>query len=94
MGRVYLSHRKAVEHHRTPKRKRNYRVRNRGHVLECGSALPLYGKSTRLEESEHQDKNAGDHQREHPHEIDVEPRAAQYRHPKFFVNHDSDQRGR
>ena len=32
---------KAVEHHRTPKRKRNYRVRNGGHVLECGSVLPL-----------------------------------------------------
>src|ERR1044071_1573620 len=38
---VSLLHRKAVEHHRTPKRKRNYRARNRGHVLECGSVLPL-----------------------------------------------------
>src|SRR5437667_5937914 len=43
MCRVYLLHRKAVEHHRTPKRKRNYRVRNGGHVLECGSVLPLLG---------------------------------------------------
>ena len=43
--------------------------------------------------SKHQDKDAGDHQREHPDEIDVEPRAAQYRDPKFFVNHDRDQRG-
>ena len=41
MCRAYLLHQKAVEHHRTPKRKRNYRVRNRGHVLECGSVLPL-----------------------------------------------------
>ncbi len=64
-----------------------------GHVLECGSALPLYGKSTRLEESKHQDKHAGDHQREHPDEIDVEPRAPQDRDPKFFVNHNRDQRG-
>jgi hypothetical protein len=44
--------------------------------------------------SKEQDKDAGDHQREHPDEIDVEPRAAQDRDPKFFVNHDSDQRGR
>ena len=44
--------------------------------------------------SKEQDKDAGDHQREHPDEIDVEPRAAQHRDPKFFVNHDIDQRGR
>ena len=44
--------------------------------------------------SKEQDKDAGDHQREHPDEIDVEPRAAQYRDPKFFVNHNRDQRGR
>ena len=44
--------------------------------------------------SKKQDKDAGDHQREHPDEIDVEPRAAQYRDPKFFVNHNRDQRGR
>jgi hypothetical protein len=30
-----------VEHHRTPQRKRNYRVGSRGHVLKCGSVLPL-----------------------------------------------------
>src|ERR1044071_3110937 len=41
MHRLYLSNRKAVEHHRTPKRKRNYRVRIGGRVLECGSVLPL-----------------------------------------------------
>src|SRR6476620_2397351 len=62
-----------------------------GHVLECGSALPLYGKSTRLEESKEQDKDAGDHQREHPHEIDVEPRVAQDRDAKVFVDHNRDQ---
>ena len=42
---VYLLHRKAVEHHRTPKRKRNYRVRNGGYVLECGSVLPLFERT-------------------------------------------------
>src|ERR1044071_321080 len=41
MCRVFMLPRKAVEHHRTPKRKRNYRVRNGGHALECGSVLPL-----------------------------------------------------
>ena len=30
-----------LEHHRTPNRKRNCCVRNGGHVLECGSVLPL-----------------------------------------------------
>ena len=44
--------------------------------------------------SEEQDKHAGDHQREHPDQIDVEPRAAQYRDAKFFVNHNRDQRSR
>jgi hypothetical protein len=39
------SHRKAVEHHRTPKRKRNYRVRNGGHVLECGRVLPPFERA-------------------------------------------------
>src|SRR5436190_13011420 len=63
-----------------------------GHVVDCGSALPLYSKSTRVEESKHQDKDAGDHQREHPHEIDVEPSAAQYRYAKFFVNDNRNQR--
>src|SRR4029077_16790097 len=58
-----------------------------GHVVECGRALPLDGKSTRLEESKEQDKDAGNHQREHPDQTDVEPRAAQYRDPKFFINH-------
>ena len=41
----YLLRRKAVEHHRTPKRKRNYRVRIGGHVLECGSVLPLFERT-------------------------------------------------
>ena len=41
-----------------------------------------------------QNENTGDHQREHPDQVDVEPRAAQYRDPKFFVNHNRDQRGR
>jgi hypothetical protein len=45
---VYLLHRKAVEHHRTPKRKRNYRVEDDGHVLECGSVLPLLSASHSL----------------------------------------------
>src|SRR5438046_6533842 len=54
MCRVYLLHRKAVEHHRTPKRKRNYRVRNRGHVLECGSVLPLWrSRSECIPQSDH-----------------------------------------
>jgi hypothetical protein len=43
---VYLLHRKAVDHHRTPKRKRNDRVWNGGHVLECGSVLPLLSAQT------------------------------------------------
>ena len=42
--------------------------------------------------SKEQDKHAGDHQREHPDQIDVEPRAAQDRDAKFFVNHNRDQR--
>jgi len=63
-----------------------------GHFLECGSALLLYAKSTRPEESKHQDEDASDHQREHPDEIDVEPRPAKDRDPKVFVNHNRDQR--
>src|SRR5438034_333970 len=38
---------KRWKHHRTPKRKRNYGVENGGHVLECGSVLPLFER-TRL----------------------------------------------
>jgi len=48
----------------------------------------------RRPKSKEQDKDAGDHQREHPDEINVEPRPAQYRDPEFFVNHNRDQRGR
>jgi putative hemolysin len=42
---------KAAEHRRTPKRKRENGAGNHGHVLECGSALPLSaaaGASSRL----------------------------------------------
>jgi hypothetical protein len=42
--------------------------------------------------SKEQDKRAGDHQREHPNQIDVEPRAAQNADPKFFVDQNRDQR--
>jgi hypothetical protein len=48
MCQVYLLHRKAVEHHRTPKRKRNCRVPNGGHVSDCGSVLPLLGARRRF----------------------------------------------
>ena len=44
--------------------------------------------------SKKQDKDAGDHQREHPEKIEIEPRAAQYRYAKFFLNHNRDQRRR
>ena len=44
--------------------------------------------------SKKQDKDAGDHQCEHPDQIDVEPRTAQYRDSKFFVNYNRDQRRR
>jgi len=43
--------------------------------------------------SKHQDKDAGDHQREHPEQIDIEPGTTQYRDPKVFVNYNRDQRG-
>ena len=36
--------------------------------------------------SKEQDKRAGDHQRKHPNQINVEPCAAQYCYAKFFVN--------
>jgi hypothetical protein len=39
--KAHLLHRKAAEHRRTPKRKTKNERENDGHVLECGSALPL-----------------------------------------------------
>ena len=48
----------------------------------------------RRPKSEKQDKHPGDHQSEHPDEIDVEPRASQYRDAKLFVNQNRDQRRR
>jgi len=39
---------------------------------------------------EKQNEHSGDHQREHPNQIDVEPCAAQYRDAKFFINHNRD----
>src|SRR5262245_2672206 len=44
--------------------------------------------------SNEQDKDTGNHQREHPNQIDVEPRAAQHRNANPFVNHNGDQRRR
>src|SRR3954463_7052957 len=43
--------------------------------------------------SKQQDEDAGDHQREHPEQIDIEPGVAQYSDPEFFANHDRDQHG-
>ena len=40
--------RKAAQQRRTPKRKREMEAGKDGHVLECGSALPLSARSQRL----------------------------------------------
>src|SRR5215471_1095845 len=47
--------------------------------------------SNALNDSEKQDEHTGDHQREHPDQINVDPRAAQYRNTNPFVNHNRDQ---
>ena len=89
---LFLKSGAAPPHSKTQARKGSS---NDGHVLECGLDPSGRFKCARphIQKSKQQDKDAGDHQREHPDEIDVEPRAAQYRDPKFFVNHNRDQRG-
>ncbi len=44
--------------------------------------------------SKQQDEEAGDHQRNHPHQIDIEPRTAQYCDSEVFVNHNRDESSR
>ena len=64
------------------------RLYNRRENFHLGSFIQLCV----VRESKEEDKYAGDHQRKHPHEIDVEPRSAQYCDAEFFINQNCDGR--